>query len=207
MASTSTTESAGKKAARGGGLASAVCPPAPAARDLRPAMAADANESVLLSTEMQSVDDDVRTRMLLLSQHADEIQDAVNLACRHTNCSARDPKKPKSKHQWHNLLMGIQTGQLLWTEILAGTHCYQAHHTKMQLEMTKGLIRQYEGPGKVVIVDYTSVRPQFVSISEQTDDLPPLWQEFANAASLKLQAVCLCTWGLRHSQDKFDPTE
>ena len=101
--------------------------------------------------------------------------------------------------------MGVQTGQLLWTEILAGTHGHQAHHTKMQLEMTKDLIRQYEGPGKVVIVDYTSVRPQFVSRSEQIDDLPPLWQEFANAASLKLQAVCLCTWGIRHPQNHRPP--
>ena len=178
-----------------------MCPPATAAKDLRPAAVADVNDSVLLSTEMQSVDDDVRTRMLLLSQHADEIQDAVNLTCRHTICSARNPKNPKSKQQWHSLLKSIQSGQLLWTEILAGTHCHQAHHTRMQLEMTKDLIREYEGPGKVVIVDYTSVRPQFVSRSEQIDDLPPLWQEFANAASLELKAVCLCTWGIRHPQN------
>ena len=67
------------------------------------------------------------------------------------------------------------------------------------------LMRQYEGPGKVVIVDYTSVRPQFVSQPGQTSDLPPLWQEFVNAASLKLKTVCLCSWGLRHSQNHRPP--
>ena len=168
-------------------------------------MAVDANESVLLSTEMQSVDDDVRTRMLFLSQHAGDLQDAVNLACRHTNCSARDPKRPRSRHQWHDLLLGIEPGQVLWAEILAGTHHRQANYTKLQLEMTKDLMRQYEGPGKVVIVDYTSVRPQFVSQPGQTSDLPPLWQEFVNAASLKLKTVCLCSWGLRHSQNHRPP--
>ena len=161
----------------GRGQAAAICLPTTTTRNLRPVLAADADESVLLTSKVKSKDDDVRTRILLLSQHAEELQDAVNLACRHTNCSLRNTKRPKSKRQWQEMLLDLEPGQVLWTEILAGQHHLQANYTRLQLEMTKDLIRQYEGPGKVVIVDYTSVRPQIASQPAQVSDLPPLWQK------------------------------
>ena len=105
-------------------------------------MAADANESVLLYTKVQSVDDGVITRILCLSQHAEELQEAVNLACRHTYCSARDIRRPKSRRQWQELLLGIEPGQVLWAEILAGNHHLQANYTNLQLEMAMDLMRQ-----------------------------------------------------------------
>ena len=168
-------------------------------------LAVDADESVLLTSTVQSKDDDVRTRILRLSQHAEELQDAATLVCRHTHCSARDTKKPRSQRQWQDLLLGIEPGQVLWAEILAGRHHLQPNYTRLQLETMKDLTRQYEGPGQVVIIDYTSVRPQIATRPEQVSDLPPLWQEFVNATSLKLKTVRLCSWGLRHSQTHRPP--
>ena len=117
-------------------------------------LAVDADESVLLASKGRGRDDDVRTRILLLSQRSDELQDAINLACRHTRCTARDTKQPKSKRQWQDLLLGLpEPGQMLWTEILAGQHHLQGTYTRLHLEVMKDLVRQYEGPGKVVIID------------------------------------------------------
>ena len=176
----------------GRGQAAAIqCLPVVATKNPRPVLAVDADESVLLTSKVKSVYDDVRTRILLLSQRAEEMQDAVNLACRHTHCSARDTKKPRPKRQWQDLLLGVEPGQVLWTEILAGQHHRQENYTRMQLEMLKGLVQQYEGPGKVVIIDHTSVRPQITSRPEQVSDLPPLWQELINVASLKLKTLRL----------------
>ena len=90
----------------GRGQAAAICLPTTTTKNLRPVLAADADESVLLASKVKSKDDDVRTRILLLSQRAEELQDAVNLACRHTQCSVRDTKKPKSKRQWQEMFLG-----------------------------------------------------------------------------------------------------
>ena len=128
---------------------------------------------MLLTSKVKSGDDDVRTRILLLSQHAEELQDAVNLACRHTVCSVRNTKTPKSKRQWQELFMGLAPGQVLWTEILAGQH-HRQETTPLQLEEMKGLVQKYEGPGQVVIIDYTSVRPQVASRPDHVGDLPTM---------------------------------
>ena len=106
----------------GRGQAAAICLPTTTTRNLRPVLAADADESVLLASKVKSKDDDVRTIILLLSQRAEELQDAVNLACRHTQCSVRNTKTPKSKRQWQDMFLGVEPGQVLWTEILAGQH-------------------------------------------------------------------------------------
>ena len=125
----------------------------------RPVLAVDADESVLLASKVKSKDDDVRTRILLLSQRAEELQDAVNLACRHTQCSMRNTNRPRSKRQWQEMLLDLEPGQVLWTEILAGQHHRQENFTRLHLAAMKGLVQRYEGPGKVVIIDYTSIRP------------------------------------------------
>ena len=117
----------------GRGQAAAICLPTTTTTNLRPVLAVDADESVLLTSKVKIVDDDVITRILLLSQRAGERQDAVNLACRHTHCSARGTKKPRSKRQWQDLLLGVEPGQVLWTENLAGQHHLQANYTRMQL--------------------------------------------------------------------------
>ena len=117
----------------GRGQAAAICLPTTTTRNLRPVLAADADESVLHAFRVKSKDDDVRTRILLLSQHAEELQDAVNLACRHTVCSVRNTKKPKSRRQWQELFIGLTPGQVLWTEILAGQHHRQENFTRLQL--------------------------------------------------------------------------
>ena len=105
-------------------------------------LAVDADESVLLTSKVKSVDDDVRPRILLLSQRAEELQDAVNLACRHTHCSARDTKRPRSKRQWQDLFLGVEPGQVLWTEILVGQHHLHTNYTRMQLEIMKDVMQQ-----------------------------------------------------------------
>ena len=56
-------------------------PPATTARNLRPVLVVDADESVLLATKGRGKDDDVRTRILLLSKRPEELQDAINLVC------------------------------------------------------------------------------------------------------------------------------
>ena len=116
-------------------------------------LAADVNEPVLLASKGRSRDDDVRTIILLMSQRSDELQDAINLVCRHTHSAARDPKVPKSKRQWQDLLLGLyEPGQMLWAEILAGQHHLQHTYTRLHIEVMKDLVQQYDGPGKVVIL-------------------------------------------------------
>ena len=190
----------------GRGQASAIqCHPTTTTNNLRPVLAADADESVLLALKAKSKDDDVRTRILLLSQRNEELQDAINLACRHTECTIRDAGKPRSRHQWQQTLQSVNPGHFLWTEILAGQHHRQENFTRMQVLEIQDLVRQYEGPGKVVIIDYTSARPQVSSLPEKVGDLPPLWQELVNANNLKLRTVRLCSWGIRHSQNHRPP--
>ena len=85
---------------------------------------------MLLTNEGRGKDDDARTRLLFLSKFPEELQDAVNFACREVFCSVRSTNYPKSQHHWEQLVQGLPEGlgQVLWTHVLAGVHYQQKPH-------------------------------------------------------------------------------
>ena len=107
----------------------------------------------------------------MLGPNTERWQDAINEMVTNARCFARQSTKLRSSQQWASLADEVQNrpSDILWTEIMGGasTCPEKAARQRQQVENLAALMRIYDSPGKVILVDH-SVLTYEMSLQESS---------------------------------------
>ena len=149
------------------------------------------------------------SKFLLLGPSPELVQDAINEIVANARCFIRCANKYRSVQQWANLSDEIenQPTDILWTEIVGGASGNPAMATrqKQQVENLAAIMRTFDGPGKVILVNH-SVLTYDAGLQNSPYKFPQEWYDkIRGSVSLRAHRIRLCNLGITHPQNGRPP--
>ena len=170
-----------------------------------------ANEAYAAASGQLAQADSAPTRFLLLGPTTEIWQDAINETVKNARCNVRRANHFRSVRQWAEFVDEVQyhPSDVLWTEIIGGaTTCpAQAARQRQQVENLAAIMRIYDSPGKVILVNH-SVLTHELGLQRTPYRFPQEWYDkIRGSVRIKQHRVRLCNLGITHSKNGRPPKQ